>query len=82
MVINDLPFEEQVKLTKVAGACLVLKDRLEAHSFKIIKFRVFVSADQIGLHFILPEFISGISTHVRIDDTLPAGTIQVAALVH
>lgn len=80
MLINDLPYEEQLKLTRVVGACLALKDRLENHLFKVVKFQAVVASDLLIAKSI--NQISGIETNVTVDYTLPAGTIQVAALVH
>jgi hypothetical protein len=75
----DLSHEEHLKLSKIAGACIALKDRLENHFFKVIKFRVVVSADFVDGTTIAQ--IYGIETEVIVDGTLPAGTIEAAALV-
>lgn len=79
MLINELPYEEQLKLTRIAGACLALEDRLKNHFFKVLKFQVTVASDMIigcGI-----RQISGIEASVTVDGTLPAGAINVAALV-
>lgn len=79
MFINELPYHEQENLTKIAGACLTLKDRVERHGFKVLKFQVTCAVGMIGRHEIYQ--ITGIETIVKVDGTLPAGTINVAVLV-
>lgn len=77
-MVNDLP-HEQLKLAQIAGKCMALKDRLEFHGFKLVKFQVTVSRDYANLPY--AGFTYGIETKVTVDGTLPAGTINVAALV-
>jgi hypothetical protein len=81
MDTSDLTVFDQIKISRVAAKCSTLRARLEAHSFKVIKFRVSISPDDIELLSILPDYIGGILTDITTDRTLPAGTINVSALV-
>jgi hypothetical protein len=78
--LNNLPLSDQEALTKIAGRCLSLKDRLESNGFKVGRFRVVVSADALDLRHTI-EYIHGIPTEIVVDGTLPANTIEAAALV-
>lgn len=77
--LNDLPLSDQETLAKIAGKCLSLKDRLEQPGFKVLKFKVVVSADVLNWYTV--GRIGGIPTEIVVDSALPAGTIEVAALV-
>jgi hypothetical protein len=79
--LNNLPLsnQDQENLTKIAGKCLSLKDRLEQPGFKVGRFRVVVSADVLDWHTI--EYIHGIPVEIVVDGLLPANTIEAAALV-
>jgi hypothetical protein len=77
--LNNLPLSDQENLTKIAGKCLALKNRQEQHSFKVLKFKVVISADVLG-HDTIGR-IGGIPVEIVVDDTLPAGTIEAAVMV-
>jgi hypothetical protein len=46
--LNNLPLSDQENLAKIADKCLTLKDRLEQPGFKVLKFKVVVSADVLA----------------------------------
>jgi hypothetical protein len=79
MSFYDLPDDMHLKVSMIGEACLALQARLENHFFKVLKFRVVVSAD-LGDGTALAQ-VYGIETEVIVDSTLPAGTIDAAALV-
>jgi hypothetical protein len=78
--LNNLPLSDQENLAKIADKCLSLKDRLEQPGFKVLKFKVVVSADVLDLRHTI-EYIHGIPVEIVVDGTLPANTITAAALV-
>jgi hypothetical protein len=77
--LNDLPLSNQENLAKIADKCLALKARQEAHGFKVLMFRVVVSADVLNWYTV--GRIEGIPAEIVVDGALPAGTIEAAALV-
>jgi hypothetical protein len=77
--LNNLPLSDQESLAKIAGKCLALKARQEAHGFKVLKFKVVVSADVLSCDTI--GRIGGVPVEIVVDGTLPAGTIEAAVMV-
>jgi hypothetical protein len=72
--------QETNDLNRLDGLCQDLKDRLEAHGFKVVKFQVRLSPDVLTRSRYMGAVI-GVEIYAIWDNDLPPGTIKVSAMV-